>query len=210
MIQLKEISGEEHLLENFVERYAESGGFPLSIDYTRRCRAFAFVDPSGRMLGGFLVNLAPPYRSLNDMPEDARAQIMEQLDIDETFEAMCFWFSREMRGSMKMMWIWAQVLFFIRRFPRRDLLGCTVSRSLFEQYSAVPITLLYEGKIQMPHRTLDKFVFLSRGKSGFVRGFMLETWHRTRRLFKRTSSAAKAPRKAAAHREEGCAAAPLP
>lgn len=182
MNRLREITGQETLLEAFVAHYARAGGFPLDITYARRCRAFAFMNAQGHMAGGFLINLAPPFRSLNDMPDDERSRILATLDLKETFEAMCFWFAREMRGSFKMMAIWAELLLFLKRFPRRDMLGCTVSKSLLRQYSVVPFDILYQGKIPMPHRTLDKFVFLCRGKSGFFRGVIRETWRRAKKI----------------------------
>ena len=140
------------------------------------------MNGAGKMAGGFLINIAPPFRSLNDMPESERDRVVALLDLDETFEAMCFWFSREIRGTFKMMSVWAELLLFLRRFPRRDLLGCTVSKSLLRQYSVVPISILYEGQIVMPHRVLDKYVFLSRGKNGFARGVILEAWRRAKKL----------------------------
>ncbi len=182
MNRLREITGQENLLEAFVAHYARAGGFPLDITYARRCRAFAFMNAQGHMAGGFLINLAPPFRSLNDMPDDERSRILATLDLNDTFEAMCFWFAREMRGSFKMMAIWAELLFFLKRFPRRDMLGCTVSKSLLRQYSVVPFDILYQGKITMPHRALDKFVFLCRGKNGFFQGVLLEAWRRAKKI----------------------------
>jgi len=182
MIRLREITGQENLLEAFVDHYAQAGGFPLYIEYARRCRAFAFMNAAGKMLGGFLINEAPPFRSLNDMPEDERNRILAMLDLDETFEGMCFWFSRDVRGTFKMMRIWAELLMFLKRFPRQHLLGCTVSKSLLRQYSVVPISILYEGKIVMPNRLMDKYVFLSKGKKGFVQGILREGWRRAKKI----------------------------
>lgn len=202
MIRLREITGKENLLESFVAQYAQAGGFPLDMSYVRYCRAFAFMDGSEKMFGGFLVNVALPFRSLNDMPEEDRNRIIAMLDLDDTFEAMCFWFSREIRGTFKMMRIWVELLIFLKRFPRRDLIGCTVWKSLLKQYSAVPITVLYQGKIQMPGGTLDKFVFLSKGKKGFVRGVVLEAWRRAKKLLtkKLTSQSAKSALSGPMHR----------
>lgn len=183
MIQLREITGNEDLLAAFVGHYAKAGGFPLDIDYARRCRAFAFMSKMGELVGGFLINIAPPFRSLNDMPENERVRILELLDLNETFEPMCFWFSRRMRGSFKMMAIWAELLLFLKRFPRRDMLACTVSKSLLRQYSVVPFSVLYRGKIQLPHREVDKFVFLCQGKKGFAQGVLREAWRRVKKQF---------------------------
>jgi hypothetical protein len=119
MIRLHEITGKEDLLEAFVAHYARAGGFPLDIDYVRRCRTFAFMNGATAMAGGFLINVAPPFRSLNDMPENERDRILALLDLDETFEAMCFWFARDMRGTFKMMSIWAELLLFLQRSSPR-------------------------------------------------------------------------------------------
>ncbi|HRI63406.1 MAG TPA: hypothetical protein PK156_04190 [Polyangium sp.] len=183
MIRLREITGQENRLEAFVAHYANAGGFPLDITYARRCRAFAFTNEKGQIFGGFLINVAPPYRSLNDMPAEESARIMAELDIDETFEAMCFWFSREMRGTFKMMRVWAELLYFLKKFPRRDMLGCTVWKSLLKQYSVVPFDILYEGKIQTSTKILDKYVFLCRGKKGFAQGVLREAFRRLEKLF---------------------------
>ena len=182
MIRLHEITGKENLLDAFVAHYAQAGGFPLDKAYARRCRAFAFMNTAGKLLGGFLINEAAPFRSLNDMPEEERNRILAMLDLDQTFEAMCFWFAREVRGTFKMMRIWAELLVFLKRFPRQHLLGCTVSKSLLRQYSAVPITILYEGQISTPNRVLDKYVFLSKGKKGFVQGIVREAWRRAKKI----------------------------
>lgn len=182
MIRLREITGQENLLKTFVAHYNNVGGFPLEITYTRRCRVFAFMNQQGKMAGGFLINMAPPFRSLNDMPEEERNRVLASLDLDETFEAMCFWIAREKRGTLAMMLIWAELLYFLKKFPRRDMLGCTVSKSLLRQYSVVPFDILYQGTIQMPHRVLDKFVFLCRGKSGFFQGVVRETWRRIKKV----------------------------
>jgi hypothetical protein len=140
------------------------------------------MNSAEKLVGGFLINLVAPFRSLNDMPDAERNRILATLDLNETFEAMCFWFAREMRGTFKMMAIWAELLFFLQRFPRRDLLGCTVSKSLLRQYSVVPISILYEGQITLPHRVFDKYVFLSRGKKGFVQGIVREAWRRAKKI----------------------------
>jgi hypothetical protein len=197
MIRLCEITGQENLLEAFVAHYEGAGGFPLDITYTRRCRAFAFMNAKGIMVGGFLINIAAPFRSLNDMPENERARILSLLDLDETFEAMCFWFSRSMRGTLEMMVVWAQLLLFLKRFPRRDMLGCTVSKSLLRQYSVVPFEVLYVGQIQMPNRILDKYVFLCHGKKGFAQGVVREAWRRVKKLFIGTPATAPTPTLAA-------------
>lgn len=198
MIQLREITGKENLLEAFVAHYAQAGGFPLDISYVRQCRTFAFMAGSQKMVGGFLINVTLPFRSLNDMPEEERNRVLRMLDLNETFEAMCFWFSHEIRGTFKMMRIWAELLVFLKRFPRRDLLGCTVWKSLFEQYSAVPISLLYQGQIHTPKRVLDKYVFLAQGKKGFGRGLVLEAWRRAKKLLSNalTPQSAKSARPA--------------
>lgn len=193
MIQLREITGQDNLLAAFVAHYSQAGGFPLHIEYARRCRAYAFMDGRGTMFGGFLINIAPPFRSLNDMPEEEAARILANLDLDETFEAMCFWFSRSMRGTFKMMVIWAQLLYFLKQFPRRDMLGCTVSKSLLRQYSVVPFEVLYVGQIQLPHRSLDKYVFLCHGKKGFAQGVVREAWRRAKKLFIGTSTTSPTP-----------------
>jgi hypothetical protein len=197
MIRLREITGEENLLQAYVASYARAGGFPLDIGYVRRCRVYAFVDGAGAMAGGFLINTTAPYRSLNDMPEEARQRILALLDLDETFEVMCFWIVPELRGGLPMMRFWAELLYVVWRLPKRDIIGCTVSRSLMKQYSRVPAAeLVYEGKIETPTRTLDKYVFLCRGKKGFVRGFASETMHRARELL--APQPVKAPAGAAA------------
>jgi hypothetical protein len=183
MIRLREITGQENQLGAFVAHYASAGGFPLDITYARRCRAFAFTSKKGKMFGGFLINIAPPFRSLNDMPAEECARILGELDLNETFEAMCFWFAREMRGSMKMMIIWAELLYFLKKFPRQDMLGCTVWKSLLKQYSVVPFDVLYEGKIQTSTRILDKYVFLCRGKKGFAQGVVREGLRRVKKRF---------------------------
>ena len=183
MIRLREITGQENQLEAFVTHYASAGGFPLDITYTRRCRAFAFTNEKGQMFGGFLINVVAPFRSLNDMPDEDRERILAELDMNETFEAMCFWFAREMRGTFKMMLIWAELLYFLKRFPRRDMLGCTVWKSLLKQYSVVPFDVLYEGKIRTSTRILDKYVFLCRGKKGFAQGVVREGLRRAKKLF---------------------------
>lgn len=199
MIRLREITGLENLLEAFVAHYARAGGFPLDITYARRCRAFAFMNSRREMVGGFLINLAPPFRSLNDMPANERERILGTLDLNGTFEAMCFWFSRSMRGSFKMMAVWAELLLFLKRFPRRDMLGCTVSKSLLRQYSVVPFDILYTGKIEMPHRSLDKFVFLCRGKQGFFQGVVREAWRRAKKLVAEALVPQSSPAQIASH-----------
>lgn len=181
MIRLREITGDERLLRRFVEQYPFQGGFPLAIEYARRCRAYAFMDGDA-MHGGFLLNGTAPFRSLENMPEDDRRRVMAGLDLDQTFEPMCFWMSRAVRGGLRMMWFWAMVLFVVWRFPKRDLLACTVSRALRDLYSTVPaMRLVYEGTIPMPERVLPKYVFVVPGKRGFLRGLAIESARRLAR-----------------------------
>src|SRR4029079_14637145 len=88
----------------------------------------------------------------------------------------------EVRGTFKMMRVWAELLMFLKRLPRRDILACTVSKSLLHQFSAVPITILYQGQILTPNRVLDKYVFLSKGKNGFAKGIVREAWRRAKKI----------------------------
>lgn len=181
MIRLREITGDERLLGQFVDQYPGHSGFPLSMAYARRCRAYAFMDGDA-MVGGFFLNSTAPFRSLENMPDEDRRRVMATLDLDQTFEPMCFWMARSVRGGLRMMWFWAIVLYVIRRFPKRDLLACTVSRSLRDLYATVPtMRLLYEGRIDMPDRALPKYVFVVRGKRGLLRGLVMETARRVLR-----------------------------
>lgn len=180
MIRLLEITGDEERVAAFVTGYNGAGGFPLDIAYARRCRAYAFMHGAD-MIGGFLLNPDPPFRALNDMPDEDRQRILASLDLDQTFEGMCLWMVPTVRGSFRMMRVWATVLYVVWRFPRRDFLTCAVVRSLEQQYLVVDADVIYEGTIETPDRVFDKYVILVPGKRGFVRGLVREAVRRVRK-----------------------------
>lgn len=180
MMRLQEITGDEGRVAAFVAGYNRAGGFPLDDAYARRCRAYAFMDGAD-MVGGFLLNPQPPFRALNDMPDEDRQRILASLDLAQTFEGMCLWMIPEVRGSFRMMRVWTTVLYVVWRFPRRDFLTSAVVRSLKKQYLVVHADVIYEGTIETPDRVFEKYVLLVRGKRGFLRGLALETARRVRR-----------------------------
>jgi hypothetical protein len=187
-MRLQEITGDEGQVAAFVAGYNGAGGFPLDGAYARRCRAYAFMDGAD-MNGGFLLNPQPPFRALNDMPDEDRRRILARLDLDQTFEGMCLWMRPAVRGGFRMMRVWATVLYVVWRFPRRDFLTCAVVRSLKKQYLVVHADVIYEGTIETPDRVFDKYVLLVRGKRGFLRGLALETLRRLRRRMRARGSA---------------------
>jgi hypothetical protein len=182
MIRLREITGQENQLQAFVDHYNTLVGLPIEMAFARRSRVFAFMDNKGKMFGGFIINVAPPFRCLAGIPQEDHDRLFALLNLDETFEVVGFWFAKENRGSLASMRMWAQSLYFFKKFPRRDLLGSTISKSLLRQYSIVPFDILHQGPVQTRTRTLEKCIFVCRGKGGFVQGLVRETWRRFAKL----------------------------
>lgn len=186
MIHALEITGDDQRLEEFSTRWVEQGGQPIDPAYLARCRAFLWIDAAGRVLGGYLLNAAAPFRSLEGPSDEARRAILARLDLDQTFECACLWMLPELRGRLGSMRCWAKVILHLLRFPRRDVLVSTFFEGLCRNYLSTDAELLSGGLVESHGRTMRKFILVLRGKQGLVRAFAGELLRRVQLQVERT------------------------
>ena len=154
---------------DFCRLYEDNGGFALSLAYVNRCKAYGLFDSSnGDMVGGFLVNLSAPYRTLEDMPVDDARRIEATLDPDDVFEAACMWIVPRLRRGPDSVAAWALFYRTLLAQGRSTLLGCTVSQGVWALYRRTRPVVLYQGRIGEGASSLPKTVFIIRPLSRCV------------------------------------------
>jgi hypothetical protein len=155
-------------LDAFATGYSGVSGYRVDPCYLARGRVFVAVR-ADRLVGGFVLNVAPPFRTRTRMPESAQRRLAREFPPDRTVELACVWLANEARGGLSSTSLWASLVWHASRQGRpRVVFGTEVDR-LRRLYERTGARLLYEGDVCVDGRRRHGWVYsVSRGRWPYV------------------------------------------
>ena len=146
--------------EDFIKYYVKSGGFPLDMDYIKRSTVCGIFNLNNHMIGGYIINRKPPFRTFNDMPPDKFKEVTSKIDMNDCFEIMCLWYLPSYRKS------WQSVACY--RFPFWDVMFEKKKNFILSVVSEILLKkvwmkgnpeILYQGVIKLQNNdTMPKYI----------------------------------------------------
>lgn len=123
--------------ERFALGYREASGYPLDAAFIAGAEVYASFRggaPAAPMLGGFVLNTRPPWRSLSFIPQTEQVALaaLSALAGTRLTEPCCMWLQRESRGTADSAWLWLTLAALLIVRPFRRVLCATVSPRLRE------------------------------------------------------------------------------
>jgi hypothetical protein len=145
-------------LDAFADGYASASGYRVGREYLARGQVFVAVR-ARRVVGGFVLNVAPPFRTMLRLPEPARRRLASEFPANDTVELTCVWLAPQARGPVASATLWGKLVWHAsRRGRRRVVFGTEVDR-LRRLYELTGPQLLYEGEVQVDGRPRHGWVY---------------------------------------------------
>jgi hypothetical protein len=155
-------------LDAFATGYCRVSGYRVDLPYLSRARVFVAVRDD-RLVGGFVLNVAPPFRTRTRMPESEQRRLAPEFPPERTVELACVWLAKEARGGLSSASLWACLVWHASRQGRpRVVFGTEVDR-LSRLYERTGARLLYEGKVCVDGQSRHGWIYsISRGRWPYV------------------------------------------
>lgn len=134
------------LLHQFAESYTARSGHPTTVDDLRKDGQWVRVLVEGdAVVGGIVTRWEPPFRYMAVLPDDA--ELLVDLDFDETMEWTHTWFERGTSG-------WGRVIMYVGGMIDGLRTGCAIAlggtseRKIRDHQMRLQRHLLYSGPAQ--------------------------------------------------------------
>jgi hypothetical protein len=165
-VRVRRAHGRE--LDAFGDGYASASGYRVEREYLARSQVFVAVRAK-RVVGGFVLNVAPPFRTMLRLPEPARRSLASEFPSDDTVELACVWLAPQSRGPLASAALWARLVWHASRRGRRHVVFGTEVDRLRRRYELTGARLLYEGEVRVD----------GRSRHGWVYSIPVERWPST-------------------------------
>ena len=175
MLFLKEIT-DDHLLEEFRERYTGVSGLDVPMEFLKTRTVYASFNLKNKMCGGFVLGNINPFRTIEVFAGDKSKHNLYDYIGGRTYcELNCLWLSVNYRKGLSVYWFW--MLFALKVSSRpEDMLMCgTIAKSLADIYGYPRKSrLLHSEEILINGKLRTSYIFIF-AKSDFFIG-VLETF----------------------------------
>jgi hypothetical protein len=135
-------------LDAFVCGYEQASGYGVDPEYLSRAQVYVAVRAE-RVVGGFTLNVVPPFRTLLRVPEPERSGLSHEFPAADTVELTSVWLAPEARGTVASAVLWSNLVWHASRLRRRRAVFGTDVDRLRRVYERLRPTLLYEGSVSM-------------------------------------------------------------
>jgi len=98
-------------------------------------------------MGGFVLNVDPPFRTLTRLPRLAQKRLAAEFPAAETVELACVWLAPRARGPFRSALLWATLVWRAGRQRRAHVVFGTEIDRLRRLYELARPRLLYEGEV---------------------------------------------------------------
>jgi short-subunit dehydrogenase len=142
---LRQLNTEDDIAA-YADAYEKASGYRVPLEYLRRSLVFGFLRKQ-RLVGGVVMSGAPPFRTLQRIPEPQRTAVAAAIDPDDTNELVCVWLDRSLRGGIVSAIFWLGLFIETGRHGARFVLFGTESRGLYEMYLLGRPRVLYSGRV---------------------------------------------------------------
>jgi hypothetical protein len=145
-------------LDRFAESYELVSGYRVDRAYLDRAQVLVAVR-AGRVVGGFALNVEPPFRTMARLPEAEQRRLAPAFPTDDTVELTCVWLAPEARGHVSSATLWGKLVWHASRRRRtRVVFGTEVDR-LRRLYELTGPELLYEGDVRVDGQSRHGWVY---------------------------------------------------
>jgi hypothetical protein len=149
-------------LDRFAEGYELVSGYRVDRAYLDRAQVLVAVR-AGRVVGGFALNVEPPFRTMARLPEAEQRRLAPAFPTDDTVELTCVWLAPEARGHVSSATLWGKLVWHASRRRRtRVVFGTEVDR-LRRLYELTGPELLYEGEVRVDGQVASRLGVRDRG-----------------------------------------------
>jgi hypothetical protein len=145
-------------LDTFARGYDSVSGYRLDPAYLARARVFVALC-GGRVVGGYILNVDPPFRTMVRLPEDAQRRLAHEFPADDTVELAGVWLSPEARGRVWSAILWGSLIWRASRQNRTHVVFGTEVDRLRRLYERTGPRLLYDGQVQVDGRVRQGWVY---------------------------------------------------
>jgi len=135
-------------LNAYAAGYLAVSGYRVEPAYLTGARSFVAIR-GGQVVGGFTLNVDPPFRTMMRMPEPDRRRLAHEFPADETVELTCVWLAREARGAVASATLWGALVWHGSHQQRTNVVFGTDVDRLRLFYERIGPRLLYEGDVRV-------------------------------------------------------------
>jgi hypothetical protein len=135
-------------LDAYAAGYRAVSGYRVEPEYLTGTRPFVALR-GGQVVGGFTLNVDPPFRTMMRMPETDRRRLAHEFPADDTVELTCVWLAPEARGAITSATLWGTLVWHARRQQRTNVVFGTDVDRLRRFYERTGPRLLYEGDVRV-------------------------------------------------------------
>jgi hypothetical protein len=146
-------------LGEYRERYADSSGYRVPLDYLRRSTVYG-LRRNGVLVGGVVMGTGRPLRTLARIPEAQRREVAALLPDGDVVELTCLWLAPELRHGRRSVRLWAGLFLEMGRQGSALVLFGTEAPGLQRQYRACRPEIVYEGQVVVDGIERYGWVFL--------------------------------------------------
>jgi len=175
MLFLRKIN-EDHLLEEFRERYASVSGLEVPMDFLKTRAVYGAFNLANKMIGGFVLGTINPFRTIDVFASIGnREGLYSHLNGTSCCELNCLWLSVNYRKGISVYWFWLLFATKVSRQPEKMLICGTIAKSLADIYGYPRKSkLLHSEDIFLNGKLRTSYIFIF-AKSDFFVG-VLETF----------------------------------
>lgn len=156
---------DEALLQVFSSSYEQISGLPIPEHYLMTRTVYGFFYRK-RLVGGFIIGVNTPFRTIEVFSNHPHQQILHQLIEGIAFSEICsFWLEKTYRKKLLSYWLWMWMAWIIYSLKSQYLLFGTNSKGLARIYNYPrKCFLLHEDKVLTHSGLKDTWIFVGRRK----------------------------------------------
>jgi hypothetical protein len=117
-------------------------------EYLAAARVFVAIRGC-EVVGGFTLNVDPPFRTMMRMPAPARSRLAHEFPSGDTVELACVWLAPQARGAIASATLWGNLVWHGGRQQRTNVVFGTEVDRLRRFYERTGPRLLYEGDVRV-------------------------------------------------------------
>jgi hypothetical protein len=169
MLFLKKIT-EEHLLEEFRQRYVSASGLNVPMEFLKSRAVYAAFNLRNRMCGGFVLGNISPYRTIEVFAGEAsKPELYKFIEGTSYCELNCFWLSVKSRKGFWGYWFWLLFAFKVSMQKEKMLIYGTIAKSLADIYGYPRKSkLLHAEQLMFDGKMRHSWIFIGARTDFFV------------------------------------------
>jgi len=169
MLFLRKIK-QDHLLEEFRERYINVSGLNVPPDFLKTRSVYAAYNLKNKMCGGFVLGNEIPYRTIEVFAgEHNRKKLYNFVEGTSYCELNCLWLSVKYRKGVLCYWFWILFAWKVSMQKESMLIYGTIAKSLADVYGYPRKSkLLHTEQLMFNNKMRPSWIFIGARIDFFV------------------------------------------